>query len=201
MVRYVSGPSISRLTWLPGTGLPPAARLMAQVTDCSARIICMSVLGAEAQRPLMRPERTQHESDVFVERNSQLLGAAHHVFPADTPGKRLVLELLLDAGDFEVLETAGRTNQSAGHQEACELVDRKERLCHGRVAGNAAVCGVPQDRALHAFGESLCCQQANAFSRVTFRGRMLAVGKPLVVEIMQQPHEPPCIGILTRSLG
>src|ERR687890_2504156 len=182
MVRYVLGPSISRFTWLPGTGLPPDARLMAQVTDCSAGIVCMPVLSAQAQRLLVRPERTQHEGNVFLEGDSQLVGAAHHVFPAHTASKCLVLELLLDAGDFEVLETAGWADESAGHQKPGQLVHGEQRFGHGCVAWNTAVGGMSQDCALHVFGESLRCQQADAVGGMTFGGRMPAVGEPLVVE-------------------
>jgi hypothetical protein len=62
----------------------------------------------------VRPKGLQQEGDVVVQRYTQLFNALSHVFPADPAGKGLVLKLFLDAGDFQVLQTAGRPYQRTG---------------------------------------------------------------------------------------
>src|SRR5215203_1629729 len=66
--------------------------------------------GPETERALMWAERGENEGDVLVQRNAQLGCASYNVLPAYTTRKCLVLELLFDAGDFQVLQAAGRSH-------------------------------------------------------------------------------------------
>ena len=58
-----------------------------------------------------------------------------------------------------------------------------------------------QDRALRGFGQAHSRENAHAFRRMLLGRRMRVVGIPLVVEVVQQPDQSPCLGILTLPLG
>src|SRR4051794_24771849 len=97
----------------------------------------------------MRPECLEHEADVLVERNTELFGSPDDILPAHTPGERLVLELFLHAGNFQVLQTAGGTDEGACDEEAGQLVDCEECASHRCIARDVAVAGVTENGALH----------------------------------------------------
>ena len=124
-----------------------------------------------------------------------------HVVPADTSSEGLVLELLLDARDLEIGQTARRADQGTRHEKPAQLVDREERLGHRRVAGDAGVVGVTEDGTLHRLGQAFGREPADALGRMLLGGRMRRVGKSLVVEVVQQADEPPGLGIFALALG
>ena len=58
-----------------------------------------------------------------------------------------------------------------------------------------------QDRPLHRFGQAVRREDADTLRRMLIGRRVLRVGKPLVVEVVQQSDEAPVIGALAILLG
>ena len=81
-----------------------------------------------------------------------------------------------------------------------QLVDREERPRHGRIARHAGVVRVPQDGAPARLRQAESREDADALRRMLLGGRVRRVGVALVVEVVQQPHQPPCLDVLPRPL-
>ena len=185
---------------MPGIGRPPAARLIALATVCSARTGTAPRRGHAAPRPSTRScGRSAASTNAMCSSSGtpELGGALQHVLAAHAPRERLVLELLLDAGDLEILEAPRRPHQRAGHQEPAQLVHREERPGHRRVARHAGVVRVSEDGARRsASGSPRRGEDPHAFGRVLLGGRMGGVGKALVVEVVQQADQAPRLRVL-----
>src|SRR3954467_6744495 len=114
----------------------------------------------------------QQKADVLVQRNAQLFGTLKDILPAHSTGERLVLQLLLDAGDLEILQTTRWSDQGAGDEKTSQLVHREQGAGHGRVPRHPAVGCVAEDGVLHGLGKSPGGEQTYAFGRVLLCGRM-----------------------------
>src|SRR6185437_16262380 len=136
------------------------------------------------------------ERDVLVEWDAELLGTLADLVAVHAARKRLVLELLLDRRDLEVRKTLGWAHQRARDQKSAQLVYRKERLRHGRIARHARVGRVSQHRSEQRLGDALGAQQIDAPGGMALGGGVFLVGEFLVVEIVQQADEPPRLRIL-----
>src|ERR1044072_3619732 len=80
--------------------------------------------------------RRDHEGDVLVEVDAQLLGALAHLVAVYARRERGLLELLLDRLRGHALDP-GRPDQGARADEAGQLVDRVKGLGHVRLARHA----------------------------------------------------------------
>src|SRR5438034_409440 len=180
-------------TRLPGMGRAPVARSSA----------CENGFTLPPRGPARVPPdgapgyRTRYDR----ERHAELLGAMADLIAVHAACERLVLEFLLDRRHLEIREALGRTHQGACDQESTQLVDREERLRHGRVARHAGVGRVSQHRPQQRLGDAFGAQQIDAPGGMTLGGRVLGVGEFLVVEVVQQADETPRLGILTEYGG
>src|SRR5258706_297090 len=145
-------PVMWRRSW-PGIGGAPVARWSARENASPPPP------PSEGQRRLHRTERLDTERDVIVERDAELLGPLAYLIAVHTARERFVLEFLLDRRDLEVRKTLGGAHQRARDQESAQLVYRKERLRHGRIARYARVGGVSQHRSEQRLGHALGAQQ------------------------------------------
>src|ERR687886_2745772 len=73
------------------------------------------------------------EAYVLVEFDAEFGDDLAYVFAVDGARERLVLELLLDRGDFEVVQALRRAHERAGDEEAAQLVRGEERARQRRV--------------------------------------------------------------------
>ena len=82
---------------------------------------------------------------MLVQIDSQFGCAVDDVVAVDAAGEGLVLELLPDAGDFDIVDGFAGLDERAGGEEAGELVAGEERLVQMRDARRAGVLGVAED--------------------------------------------------------
>src|SRR5215467_4000298 len=98
-------------------------------------------------------EGADHEADVLVEVDAELLGAAIHVVPVHRAREALVLELLLHRAGLEPGDGASRAHEGAGGDEARQLVTGVEATIEERHAREAGVVSVGED-GVHDLGRS-----------------------------------------------
>src|SRR5512138_968886 len=137
--------------------------------------------GSEAQSLFVRSQRSEQKSNVLVQWNAQLLSALENILPAHAASEGLVLELLFHAGDLEILQTARRSNQRAGYQESRQFIHAEEGSRHRGIPGHAAVRGMSQNGPLQRLGKAAGGQEANPLRRMSFRWRVLCIGKSFVI--------------------
>ena len=141
----------------------------------------------------MRLERGDHEGDVLVEVDPELLGAVAHRVAVDRGGEGRGLHLLLDRLGRQPVDPL-RAHVGAGHDEARELVDGVQRLLHRRVARDLEVVGVRGDRAHHVLREPEPLELGEGVARMA--GVKIRIA--LVVEVVEHSHEPPALLILAE---
>src|SRR5581483_1947571 len=141
--------------------------------------------GPEPQLAGDRLQRRDHVRDVLVEVELEQLGAVVDVLARDARGERRLLQLLLDRLRLEALE-AGRAHEPARVHESGQLVAGEERPLERRVAREAEVVRVRQDRLDHLLGIALLAQDRRPVLRVLVEG-----GVDLVVEVVEERRHPP----------
>jgi hypothetical protein len=154
---------------------------------------------AELRRPRgRRPElvgalgqRSDHERDVLVEVDAELLGARAHLVAVDRRGEARLLELLLDRLGRHPVDALG-PDVGAGQDEPGQLVDREQRLLHRRIARDAQEVGVRGDRAHDHRIDVAGLELGQRDSRVAG----LEVGVALVVHVVQQADDAPQLLVL-----
>src|SRR5215472_16303717 len=87
-------------------------------------------------------EGADHEADVLVEVDSELLGAAIHVVPVHRAREALVLELLLHRARLEPRDGTPRAHEGAGGDETRQLVTGGETAVEERDSGEARIVGM-----------------------------------------------------------
>ena len=145
----------------------------------AARAVELEVVGVLLQRG-------DHEREVLVEVDAQLLGARAQLVAVDRGRERRRLHLLLDGLRRQAVD-AGRAHIRAGHEEARQLVDGEQRLLHRRVARDAEEIGMRRDGA-HQLGR--VAARLELLQRDP-RVAGLQVRVALVVEVVQQPCDAP----------
>src|SRR5918994_506093 len=138
-------------------------------------------------------ERRDDEGDVLVEVDAELLCALAQLLAVDRGRERGRLHLLLDRLRGEPVD-AGRPHVGAGHDEAAQLVDGVQRLLHRRVARHAEEVRVGGDAAdqLRRVAARLELLERHA------RMAGLEVRVALVVEVVEEPREPPQLLVLAE---
>ena len=117
-----------------------------------------------------RLERGDHERDVLVEGDAQLVGGALELLAVDRGGERRLLELLAHRLGREAVDPL-RAHHRAGDDEAAELVDGVERALHRRFARDAEIVGVGGDRADHLRRRVAALELGHDRARVAGRRR------------------------------
>src|SRR5262249_41050154 len=90
-------------------------------------------------------EGADHEADVLVEIDPELLGPAIHVVAIHRAREALVLELLLHRPRLEPGDGPPRAHEGASGDEARQLVAGIETAIEERDSGEAGVVGVGED--------------------------------------------------------
>gem|GEM_PF-5097698 len=143
--------------------------------------------------------RVQHDADVFLERNPERCCCPLDLLAVHRGSELLRLPLLLDAGHFHVEDALGRADQCHCDQKPGQFVDRDQRLLEeGLRFDPSDLARVRQDRSDDLFRVTALSQDARADDRVPLR---TDVRVPLVVEIMQDPDQPPKFLIFTEPSG
>ena len=159
------------------------------MSDLHSRGSTLSSRGAEPELVGARLHRRDHEGDVLVEVDAELLGALADLVTVDARSERGLLELLLDGLRRHPLD-AGRADERAGGDEAGELIDREERLGHVGLARDAQEGGVPGDRVDELLGPAALLEQPQGGAGVAVLG-VVEIREALVVEVVDQARHGP----------
>ena len=109
--------------------------------------------------------RGDHERDVLVELDAEVLGALAHLVAVDARGEARLLQLLLDRLGREAVDAGGADERARG-DEARQLVDRVERLRELRLARDAEERRVARDRVDQLLRIALLLEQLERVSRM-----------------------------------
>src|SRR4030095_3372831 len=142
--------------------------------------------GPEAEGAGGGGQRLDEKSEMPLQRDTELLGAAIDVLTVHRPREALVLELLdhrrgLEPGDG----TAGPHERARG-DEAGRLVAGVERAVEQRSAQATGVVGVGEDGVDDVRGHPPRGEDLGAL-----QGVLRAGGMHLVVEVLQHARDPP----------
>ena len=136
-----------------------------------------------------------HVSDVVVELEAQLLGAAVDLVAVDAGCEGGLLELLPHRLRLEGLDPVG-PDQPAGVDEAGELVAGEERLLELRVPLHVQVLRVREDRLDELLRVALLAEDRSAVLRV-----LVERGVDLVVEVVEEGGRAPEFLVLAEVAG
>src|SRR4030095_3386897 len=145
---------------------------------------------AETDAGSHRGQRGDHEADVLVEIHPQLFRSAVHVVTIHGAGETLVLELLLDRARLQPGDGTAGTHESAGGDEARQLVARVETTVQQGHPREARIVRMGEDGVDDRRGGAAREENLGALHGMMRRRRM-----HLVVEIVEHARYSPRLGI------
>jgi len=141
------------------------------------------------------------KADVLFERDAELFRAFADVLAADAFGEGFVFQAALHGVHFEIEDALRGANVRTRSEKAGELVASEKRVLEGRLARDAGIIRVREDRANNYFGVAALAQNFRAFRGMPRAGCVFVVGPALVIEIMEQRRDAPNLligGLLAR---
>src|SRR5215813_7742355 len=136
-------------------------------------------------------EGADHEADVLVEVDPELLRTAIHVVPVHRAREALVLELLLRRAGLEPGDGAARAHEGAGGDEARQLVTGVETTIEERHAREAGVVGVGED-GVHDLGRGAAGEE----NLRPLHGMVRRLRMHFVIEVMEHARHAPAFRVL-----
>jgi len=152
--------------------------------------LCADV-AAEAEGVGLHAHGGDAKADVLFERDAELLRAFADVLAADAFGEGFVFQAALHGVHLEIEDALRRADVSARGEEAGELVASEQRVLERRLARDAGIVRVREDRANNFFGVAALAQNFRAFRGMSRVGGMFVVGPALVIEVMEQRRDAP----------
>ncbi len=164
--------------------------------------MCVDV-AAEAEGVGLHAHGGDAKADVFFERDAELLRAFADVLAADAFGEGFIFQAALHGVHLEIEDALRRADVSARGEKAGELVTSEKRVLEGRLARDAGIIRVREDRANNFFGVAALAQNFRAFRGMPRVGSVLVVGPALVIEVMKQRRDAPklFISVLLARVG